>query len=177
MLGAQAGGLTKKLSLATAKNSSGPRRRRGRARCPRRLDTRSHEALVFGRQRGQPLGARLSAGSSGTPSGAVGHVQHMGELVDHHVVAIGGRSPAAAHVAPGQHHRAAFHGLAGQGLVVLVHHARRRRLLAPGHHLVGMQHDADEAVVAVQAQAQHRQAGLRGDGHRHVVGQAQAAGA
>ena len=98
----------------------------------------------------------------------------MRELVDHDVVAPVGRLAGVADVAPRQHHRAAFHGLAGQHLVVLVHDAVVVDDLAPRQHRVGVHDDADEAVVPVEAQPQHRQAGLRGDGHGHGVGDVQA---
>ena len=47
---------------------------------------------------------------------------------------------------------------------ILVHHAALR------DDLVGVHHDADEAGVEIEAQAQHRQAGLRSDIMRDGVG-------
>ena len=100
---------------------------------------------------------------------------HVGELVDHDVVAVDRRLAGVVDVAPGQHHRAALHRLAGEHLVVVVHDAVLVVDLAPRHHLVGMHDDADEAVVPVEPELQHRQAGLRGDRDRHLVGDVEAA--
>ena len=90
-------GATKKASLATAKNSSGPRRHRGRARLSSPALDALHESLEGLRHHGgPPAPAAGRRGSSGTPSAsAVGHVQHMGELVDHDVVARRGVAPGA----------------------------------------------------------------------------------
>jgi hypothetical protein len=100
----------------------------------------------------------------------------MRELVDHHVVAFGRRPATAAHVAPGQHHRAALDGLAAEFLVVLVHHAvvvdtcSRRATTWSGAAR------CRRSRRSGQPQMQHRQAGLRRHGDHHVVGQAQAGG-
>ena len=94
----------------------------------------------------------------------------MRELVDHDVVAPLGGLAGIGDVAPRQHQRPAFHRLAGQLLVVLVHDADVVDVLAPGLHGVRMDHDADEAVVPVQSELEHRQAGLRRHGDGHLVG-------
>jgi hypothetical protein len=65
---------------------------------------------------------------------------------------------------------AAGHGLAAQPFVVFVHHAVVVGHMAARHHLIGVDHDADEAVVQRQIQVQDGQAGLRGNGHGHLVG-------
>jgi hypothetical protein len=72
---------------------------------------------------------------------------------------------------------AAGHGLAAQPFVVFVHHAVVVGHMAARHHLIGVDHDADEAVVQRQIQVQDGQAGLRGNGHGHLVGDDQALGA
>ena len=87
----------------------------------------------------------------------------MHELVDHDVVALGGGLAGVFHVAPRQHHRPAVHRLAGELFLEVVHDAVVVDHLALRHDHVGMHHDADEAVVPVQPEVEHRQAGLRGD--------------
>ena len=72
----------------------------------------------------------------------------MRELVDDDVVAAGRDAPALRTSLPRQHHRPAFHRLAGQHLVVLVDDAVVVGDLALRPHLRRVHDDADEAVVA-----------------------------
>src|SRR5438552_991129 len=128
------------------------------------------EMLVLVADHGHPLLARRPVGQRRHAIGdAVAHVEHMRELVDHDVVAPLGGLAGGLDIAPRQHHRAAFHRLAGQRLVVVVNDARFVHHLAPRDDLVAVHHDADEAIVAIEPEPQHRQAGLRRDRHRDLV--------
>ena len=60
---------------------------------------------------------------------AIEHVELVGKLVDHHVDPV--QIAGARHVGPGQDHRAAQPGLAGVGLVALVHDADLVDVLVP----------------------------------------------
>ena len=90
--------------------------------------------------------------------------------MNHHVVAIDSRVARRRHVLPAERDGAALHGLAGQRLAVAVDHAVVVSHLAPGQHGAGVDDDAFEVVVKLQAQVQHWQAGLGGNRHGHVVG-------
>ncbi len=100
---------------------------------------------------------------------AAAHVDDVGELVHHDVVAGSGRFARLVDVAPGEHHRAAAHRLAAQLLVVGVDDAVVVLDLAPGDDRIFMDDDADEAVEPFEAELERGQAGLRGDRHRHLV--------
>lgn len=118
------------------------------------------------------------AGSGAAVGGAAAHVDLVDELVDDEVVAVGGVLAGLFHVAPAQHHGAAFHGFAVDVLGVVVHHAVVVDGGARGAHAVGLDHDADKIVVPRQRlpgpvggrQVQQRQAGLRGDENGNGVG-------
>jgi hypothetical protein len=117
------------------------------------------------------------------------HVELVGELVDHDVLAFRCQFAGVGDVLPAQHHRAAVHGFAGQHLAVAVHHARTVGDFALGHGGTGLHHDADKVAVPVehlhrvaretargQAHVQQRQAGLCRDAQCHGVGDVQAMG-
>ena len=97
------------------------------------------------------------------PSASRMHVEDVDELVDHDVVAPGRRGPALGDIAPGQHQRPAFHRLAGKLLGVAMHDAGLVDGLAAGHHRIRVDDDADEAVIAVEAEFEGsaRKPGLR----------------
>ena len=120
------------------------RHRKGRARSPR------YRRRPPRRSPGNVRPAPRSSAAARLARQAGAEVEHMGELVDDDVVAPPRRRAGAAHVAPGEHHRAAFDRLAGERLVVLVHHAVVVGHRAPRLHRVGMDDDADEAVVPAE---------------------------
>jgi hypothetical protein len=93
----------------------------------------------------------------------------MRELVNDDVVAPLGGFATRFHIPPAQHQRAAVHRLAAEFLVELVHDAGFVDHLAPRHHGIGVHDDSLEAAVPVQAETQHRQAGLRRNRDGHVV--------
>ena len=93
---------------------------------------------------------------------------------DHVVAVLDGRR---LHVTPAQRHRPAGHGFAAEFFLVVVNHAGVVMQFAPRQHRVGVDHDATEVVVPVQAQLEHRQAGLGRYGQRHLVSDLQAVGA
>ncbi len=103
----------------------------------------------------------------------------MRELVDHDVVGPSRCLGAFGwvHVGPAQHHRATLHRLAGKHLVVAMHDALLIDDLALGHDRVGVDHDADEAVVLFDAEFEHRQAGLQRHRQRGGIVDDEAAGA
>ena len=106
---------------------------------------------------------------------AVLHVQFVGKFVHHHIGAMRGALGGAVHVAPAQHDRAALHGFAHQVLVVVVHHAGGVGGAAACHHRARVHHDGDKVAIPAQrlrwlAPVQQRQAGLRGNRHRHGIG-------
>ena len=105
--------------------------------------------------------------------GAVLHVDLVDELVNHHVVAMFGRTARGGHVLPTQRDRAAVHGFAQQRFLVGMHHAGWVGADAPGQHRARMHDDAGEIVIPVQPQVQHRQASLCGDGDGHFIGHLQ----
>ena len=92
-----------------------------------------------------------------------------------HVVAV--LDGGLLHVTPAQRHRPAGHGLAAEFFLVMVHHAGLIMHFARRQHGVGVDHDATEIVVPVQAQLEHRQAGLGRYGQRHLVRDPQPMGA
>jgi hypothetical protein len=108
---------------------------------------------------------------------AVAHVQDVRELMDHDVVAPVGRLAAAVHVVPRQHERPAFHRLAAQLFLELMHDADLVDDFALRDDRIGVHDDALETAVPVEAEAQHGQAGLCRDRHRHLVVDGEAVGA
>ena len=92
-----------------------PRRRRDRASVSSpRIDALA-EAVVLGGQRARASRRAVARRAARHAGGhAVAHVEHVGELVDHDVVARRPpTSPASATSRQDEHHRAAFHRLAG----------------------------------------------------------------
>ena len=169
-------GATKNTSAATAKNSSSECAAYGSRKVGSSLSTALGEMLVLIGERIQPDAAlarrvrRFEAGGD-----AAAHVDHVRELMDDDVVAIGRREPGIVDVAPGEHDRAAAHRLAGELLVEGVHDAVLVFHFAPRDDRVLVDDDADEAAQPVEAQLQGRQAGLRGDGDGHRVSHLEAA--
>ncbi len=101
---------------------------------------------------------------------AIPHVDFVDELVYHDVMALLGQPARGGYVLPAQRHRPALHRLAQQRFLVLMHHAGGIALFAPRQHRARMHDDPGEIVIPGKPQAQHRQAGLRGDGDGHFIG-------
>ena len=119
---------------------------------------------------------RLVAERRRTVGDAVQHVELMGELVVHHVLAAGRETSSPPCCCPRQHDRTPIVGLAGEGLrarapqptadgVVAVE-AHCRRMHDHGAHL--------RVVVDLEAEEQHRRLGR--DQHADVVGQVESVG-
>jgi hypothetical protein len=102
------------------------------------------------------------------------HVELVDKFVDHDVVALRGRGAGVRHILPTQGNRAARHGLARHDFVVLVHDPGIIGLFPRRDHLGAVHHDAHEIVVPLQglrrhSHVQHRQRGLRGNGHGDLI--------
>src|SRR5262245_15389607 len=94
------------------------------------------EAVVLRHQDRKPLLARGGGGQQRhAVSHTVAHVQHVSELMDDDVVRPVAAFATAVNIGPGQHHRAAFHGFAGDHFVVVVDDAVFVRDYATRHHL------------------------------------------
>ena len=105
---------------------------------------------------------------------AIAHIELVNELVNHHVVALRRRLSRCGHVGPTQCDRPHLHGLAAQLFGVAVHYASLVGHFSARQHGTGVHHNALEVVVPMQAQVQHRQAGLCGNRHGHRIRHLQA---
>ena len=86
---------------------------------------------------------------------AVAQIQHMGELVDDHVIRLKTGLACLLHIPPRQHDRAAFHPLARQFFAIGMDDAHVIFNNAARQHRAVVHHDALNPCVVVQAQLQH----------------------
>ncbi len=79
-------------------------------------------------------------------------------------------------LAPTQHHRATGHGLPHKALFPCVDDARLVDNFPLRKDRPLMHHDPDEALIALQPQAEHWQACLRGHGQGNLIGHNETSG-
>lgn len=132
------------------------------------------KVLVGGREGLRPGCARHAGAQPGQAiDAAVFHVELVRELVDHDIDALG----TVVLVEPRQQHRSALPGFAEHFVLVFVQHAGFVDLLARDHEVTRIHDHAHPACVRLQADVEHRQAGLQRDRQQHVVVQDQTLGA